>query len=222
MHVLGAVLAVLSAATFALTNATGRRGVITGTPVQGMVISIPVGLLCFLLVALLTGALESLSRISVAALASLSAAGILHFVIGRYCNFRASQAAGVNLTAPVMQLNAVVTLVLAVVVLREPCTILQLFGGTLMVAGSLVTQRAAQPVVESKQGSCANVCTTHCRGLLLCLDRSAHVWHDPDHRSPGVARRRDRLADWPEARSPMRQRPWSSHSGSSSPPYAET
>jgi drug/metabolite transporter (DMT)-like permease len=153
VHVLGAVLAVLSAATFALTNATGRRGVITGTPVQGMVISIPVGLLCFLLVALLTGALESLSRISVAALASLSAAGILHFVIGRYCNFRASQAAGVNLTAPVMQLNAVVTLVLAVVVLREPCTILQLFGGILMVAGSLVTQRAAQPVVESKQGN---------------------------------------------------------------------
>ena len=145
MHVLGAVLAVLSAATFALTNATGRRGVITGTPVQGMVISIPVGLLCFVLVALLTGALESLGRISLAALASLSAAGILHFVIGRYCNFRASQAAGVNLTAPVMQLNAVVTLVLAVVVLREPCTMLQVFGGILMVAGSLVTQRAAKP-----------------------------------------------------------------------------
>jgi hypothetical protein len=60
VHALGAVLAVLSAATFALTNATGRRGVITGTPVQGMVISMPVGLLCFLAVAFLTGALESL------------------------------------------------------------------------------------------------------------------------------------------------------------------
>jgi drug/metabolite transporter (DMT)-like permease len=153
VHVLGAVLAVLSAATFALTNATGRRGVITGTPVQGMVISIPVGLLCFLLVALLTGALESLGRISLAALASLSAAGILHFVIGRYCNFRASQAAGVNLTAPVMQLNAVVTLVLAVVVLREPCTMLQVFGGILMVAGSLVTQRASQPATQGAERS---------------------------------------------------------------------
>jgi hypothetical protein len=81
--VLGALLAVLSAAPFALTNATGRRGVITGTPVQGMVISIPVDLLCCLLVALLTGALESRGRTSLAALASLSAAGILHFVIGR-------------------------------------------------------------------------------------------------------------------------------------------
>ena len=189
MHVLGAVLAVLSAATFALTNATGRRGVITGTPVQGMVISIPVGLLCFLLVALLTGALESLSRISVAALASLSAAGILHFVIGRYCNFRASQAAGVNLTAPVMQLNAVVTLVLAVVVLREPCTILQLFGGTLMVAGSLVTQRAAQPVVESKQGSSPTFAPRIAAGFFFASIAALMYGTTPDHRSPGVARR---------------------------------
>ena len=33
MHLLGAILAVLSAATFALTNATGRRGVISGIAV---------------------------------------------------------------------------------------------------------------------------------------------------------------------------------------------
>src|SRR5262245_48611062 len=115
-----------------------------------MVISIPVGLACFLTVALLTGASENLGRFGATALAALSAAGVLHFVVGRYCNFRASQAAGVNLTAPVMQLNAVVTLVLAVVVLREPCTLLQIAGGVLMVAGSLVTQRASQPNGKSK------------------------------------------------------------------------
>ena len=151
MQVLGAVLAVLSAATFALTNALGRRGVITGTPVQGMVISIPVGLISFLLVALLTGALESLGRISLGAIAALSVAGVIHFVIGRYCNFRASQAAGVNLTAPVLQLNAVVTLTLAVVALREPCTMLQMLGGILMVTGSLVTQRASQAAGRGKR-----------------------------------------------------------------------
>jgi drug/metabolite transporter (DMT)-like permease len=93
VQLLGAVLAVLSAATFALTNATGRRGVISGTPAQGMVISIPVGLVCFVTVALLTGDLQNPGRFSTIALASLSAAGVLHFVVGRYCNFRASQAA---------------------------------------------------------------------------------------------------------------------------------
>jgi drug/metabolite transporter (DMT)-like permease len=141
VHLLGAVFGILSAATFALTNATGRRGVITGTPVQGMVLSLPIGLLCFLAVALVTGAYQSFWRMDAVALACLSTAGIIHFVIGRYCNFRASQAAGANLSAPVIQLNSVVTLVLAVIVLREPCTILQVIGGVLMLAGSLVTQQ---------------------------------------------------------------------------------
>lgn len=62
MHLLGAVLAILSAATFALTNATGRRGVIRGTPAQGMVISRPVGLVCFLAFAILTDAIQHLDR----------------------------------------------------------------------------------------------------------------------------------------------------------------
>src|SRR6185503_3094614 len=126
-------------------------GVVTGTPAQGMVISMPVGLACFLAIAFLTGAVHYLYHFSGTAIASLSAAGVLHFVLGRYCNFRASQAAGVNLTAPVMQLNAVVTLVLAVVILREPCTMLQVAGAILMVAGSLVTQRASQPASSASR-----------------------------------------------------------------------
>jgi drug/metabolite transporter (DMT)-like permease len=169
VHLLGAIFAVLSAATFALTNAMGRRGVITGTPAQGMVTSMPVGLLCFLAVALLTGALAGLSRLTVPTLAALSAAGVIHFVIGRYCNFRASQAAGVNLTAPVMQLNAVVTLILAVVVLREPCTILQVAGGVLMITGSLVTQRASQPSAEKKHAGTEGFSPRVAAGFFFAL-----------------------------------------------------
>jgi drug/metabolite transporter (DMT)-like permease len=41
----------------------------------------------------------------------------------------------------VIQLQAVVTMVLAVAILREPCTLLQAMGGLIMVAGSLITQR---------------------------------------------------------------------------------
>jgi drug/metabolite transporter (DMT)-like permease len=150
VSLLGATFAILSAATFALTNAMSRRGVITGTAAQGMVISLPVGLVGFLVLALFTGAHRNIGHFDPSGLASLSAAGVLHFVLGRYCNYRASQAAGVNLTAPVLQLNAVVTLVLAVLILREPCTILQVAGAVLMVAGSLVTQRATQPSAATK------------------------------------------------------------------------
>ncbi len=138
---LGAILALLSAASFALNNAAARRGVVTGTPRQGMAISIPVGVICFVPVVALTGELGRALQFPPVASAWMAAVGVLHFVIGRYCNYSANQVAGVNLTAPVVQLQVVVTLVLAVMILGEPCTVLQAIGGVMMVAGSLVTQR---------------------------------------------------------------------------------
>jgi drug/metabolite transporter (DMT)-like permease len=139
--VLGAILAVLSAATFALNNAAARRAVVTGTPTQGMVVTIPIGVLCFLPLAIITGGIAGLGQFSAGTIAWLAGVGLLHFLVGRYCNYRANQAAGVNLTAPVIQLQVVVTLVLAVAVLHEPCTALQIVGGLLMLAGSFITQR---------------------------------------------------------------------------------
>src|SRR5260221_8788483 len=46
-----------------------------------------------------------------------------------------------NLTAPVIQLQVIVTLVLAVAILHEPCTVLQMLGGLFILGGSLITQR---------------------------------------------------------------------------------
>ena len=143
---LGAVLAVLSAATFALNNVAARRGVVTGTPIQGMAVTIPLGVVCFLPFAILSTAVAGLPPFTPQAIAWLAVVGLLHFVGGRYCNYRASQLAGVNLTAPVIQLQVIVTLVLAVTVLHEPFTVLQLIGGVVMVAGSLVTQQPAHAV----------------------------------------------------------------------------
>jgi drug/metabolite transporter (DMT)-like permease len=139
--VLGAILALLSAASFALNNAAARRGVVTGSPSQGMAISIPMGVACFLPVALVMGELSRVTQFPPRAAAWMASVGVLHFVFGRYCNYTANQAAGVNLTAPVVQLQVIVTLVLAVTVLHEPCTLLQALGGVMIVAGSIVTQQ---------------------------------------------------------------------------------
>jgi drug/metabolite transporter (DMT)-like permease len=46
--VLGSIFAILSAASFALNNATVRRGVVSGTPIQAMAVSVPLGVVCFL------------------------------------------------------------------------------------------------------------------------------------------------------------------------------
>ncbi len=146
---LGAILAVLSAATFAFNNAAARRGVITGSPIQGMAITIPVGLLGFVPLALATGLLAHFPHLALRSIGWMAGVGLLHFLIGRYCNYRANQAAGVNLTAPVVQLQVFVSVVLAVIILGEPCTVLQLSGGIVMLAGALLTQR--QPMKPVRQ-----------------------------------------------------------------------
>jgi drug/metabolite transporter (DMT)-like permease len=142
---LGAFFAILSAASFAATTAAGRRGVVTGTPAQGMVLSNPVGILCFLLIAVLAGEIGQTVEFPATSAAWMAGVGVLQFVVGRYANFRANQSAGVNLTAPVVQLNVVVTLALAVVLIGEPCTILQIIGGLVMFAGAFTTQQQSLP-----------------------------------------------------------------------------
>ena len=138
---LGVVFALLSAASFALNNAAARRGVVTGTPSQGMAVTVPLGVVCFLAVAIVSGEIFRVAQFPPAAAAWMAGVGLLHFIFGRYCNYRANREAGVNLTAPVVQLQVIVTLVLAVVILREPCTVLQAIGGILILAGSFITQR---------------------------------------------------------------------------------
>ena len=88
----------------------------------------------------MTGELTRLAAFPVVAAASMAGAGVLYFLFGRYCFFRANQSAGANLSAPVIQFQIVVTLALAVIVLMEPCTLLQMLGGVVMLGGSLLTQ----------------------------------------------------------------------------------
>src|SRR5205085_12405995 len=69
--------------------------------------------------------------------------GIVHFVIGRYCNYKSNQLMGVNLTAPVVQLQVPFAMLLAVMMLHEKFTVLQAIGSALMLGGSFITQGKA-------------------------------------------------------------------------------
>ena len=151
---LGAFFAALGAFTFALNNAMLRRGVLTGTVMQAMAVTVPVGATGFLALAAVTGALPALLEFPPIAAAWMAGQGIVHFLVGRFFNYRASQLVGVNLSAPVVQLQVAVTLLLAVLTMHEPFTVLQSIGAVLMLAGSFATQtqstqrtiaKAAQP-----------------------------------------------------------------------------
>src|SRR5579863_8923539 len=120
-----------------------RRGVVTGSILQGMAMTVPFGGLTFLVIAVAFGELGQIALFPAVAVAWLAGQGVVHFVFGRYCNYKSNQLMGVNLSAPVVQLQVVVAMVWAVLTLHEIFTMLQVLGSVLMLGGSFVTQRNA-------------------------------------------------------------------------------
>ena len=142
---IGGLLALLAAITFALNNAAFRRGALSGTVAQGMAISLAAGVGIFLITAFATGAWRSVAAFSPQAVGLLCAAGVLHFAWGRYCNFRATKAMGANLVGPPQQISILVTLGLAIFVLGETLTPLRVIGILLIILGPAVSLRAGKP-----------------------------------------------------------------------------
>ena len=135
---LGAVLALLSAATFGLNAAAIRRGVLTGSVLQALAVTVTLGVPLFALTGLAFGAADSLRGFGWASWAWLAAAGAVHFVAGRYGNYKATQAMGAALSGPVQQLAVPIALVLAIVFLHEVLTPLRVVGIVLVMAAPLI------------------------------------------------------------------------------------
>jgi drug/metabolite transporter (DMT)-like permease len=140
---LGVLYAALGSFTFALNNVAMRRGVVTGSVLQGMALTVPIGGFTFLVMTAAFGAFDQLARFPEAAVAWLACQGVVHFVIGRYCNYKSNQLMGVNLAAPVVQLQVPFAMMLAVATLHEKFTVLQAIGTVLMLGGSFITQSNA-------------------------------------------------------------------------------
>ena len=141
---LGVLYAALGAFTFSLNNVTMRRGVVTGSVLQGMALTVPIGGLSFLLMTIAFGELGAAPGIPDRGddLAGRARASCISF-IGRYCNYKSNQLMGVNLAAPVIQLQVPFAMLLAVVTLHEQFTVLQAIGSALMLGGSFTTQSKA-------------------------------------------------------------------------------
>jgi uncharacterized membrane protein len=148
--VLGTFFAICSAATFAFNNASVRRGILSGSIIQGMAITVPIGVPLFFVLVLATGNLATVAGFSPAALSALAAAGIVHFVWGRYWNYRATRAMGSNLAGPLQQINLLVSLGAAIVWLGEYLTPLKIFGIGLILLGPTFTISARKPAPNER------------------------------------------------------------------------
>lgn len=149
---LGAILAFTSAALFGLNNATTRRAVINATVLQGMAITVPLGVPIFVVFCFFLGGFTAMQDWPVATWGWMSLAGVLHFVIGRYGNYRAMQAMGSALSAPIQQFSIVIAVALAVLFLDEKLSLLNLLGIVLIIAAPLfgLRQHKPRPTVQTE------------------------------------------------------------------------
>jgi len=171
---LGILYAALGAFTFALNNVAMRRGVVTGSVLQGMAMTVPIGGLSFLVIAVAFGQLGQLAAFPAAAIAWLAGQGVVHFVFGRYCNYKSNQLMGVNLSAPVIQLQVPVAMMLAVVTLHERFTVLQMIASVVMLGGSFITQRNAGKGRQPPQPNAGPAFRPHVlAGYLFALGAAA-------------------------------------------------
>jgi uncharacterized membrane protein len=138
---LGALLSLASAAFFGLNNATIRRGVIKGSVLQAMAITVPFGVPMFIAFAAAMGGFRAMAAWGLAPWLWMSLAGVVHFVAGRYGNYKATQLLGSTLSTPIQQVSILVALVLAFAFLGETVNPVNVAGILLVVVGPMVLMR---------------------------------------------------------------------------------
>lgn len=146
---LGATLALASAGFFGLNNAAVRRGVLNASVMQAMAVTVPLGVPIFIGFALAMGGFEAMADWRLGAWVWMILAGLVHFVIGRYGNYRATQALGATLSAPIQQLSILIAVGLAMVFLGETLTPVMLIGIALVVGGPMILIRRRASVGAS-------------------------------------------------------------------------
>jgi uncharacterized membrane protein len=112
---------------------------------------VPIGVPLFLIAALIGGQLGDMFAFGWAGTGYLAAAGILHFVWGRYWNYRAVKEMGANLSGAVQQISLVAALAFAMALLGEQLTILRVIGIVLVVGGPFIMTSGRGPKKGAKK-----------------------------------------------------------------------
>jgi len=136
--VLGGIFSVLSAMSFALGGTMTRRGMMRASASYGLYVTVILGVPLFAVAALVTGQIFDADEITSNGYVLLAGAGILHFLVGRYCGFRAVAAIGANRNQPLLTTSILYSVILAIVLLDESITWPMFWGMVLIVIGPML------------------------------------------------------------------------------------
>lgn len=152
---LGVIFSLLSAASFGFNNVATRRTVLAASAVIAVYSSALIGLPFFLVASVISGEIWQAGRVPAAGYFWLAASGIVHFILGRYCNYRSIAAIGSNRSQPIQASNLVFTVAISLLLLGERPQMHTLAGTALIILGPLVSLRRAKPAAVSVGGPAA-------------------------------------------------------------------
>ena len=200
---LGIVFALVSSFSFSVNTVLARRGLARASASAGAFVTVMIGVPMFLIAALVTGQLFDAGEVPLTGYVQLSAAGILHFGLGRYCNYRAISAIGATRTGPVQALTIPYAVLIAFLFLGETINPAMAGGIALVLVGpAMMVERVPVRAVRGLRGP--NLLSSCGRGRAISSQGSALL---------STARARSLSAPrWPATRT------WRSSAGSSPTP----
>lgn len=141
---LGVLFALLSTASFSMNAILVRRGVAKASASAGAFVTVLIGVPLFLIGALVTGQIVNVLDIDGIGYLLLGSAGVIHFVVGRYFNYRAISAIGAARSGPIQTLTIPYSILVAFFTLGEGITVGQGFAIALIMVGpAIMVERRA-------------------------------------------------------------------------------
>ncbi|MBI4333192.1 MAG: DMT family transporter [Chloroflexi bacterium] len=148
---LGAILALVSAAFLGTNSVVVRRAVLTVSPNYMATLTVFCGPIFFFILALATGDLFKIPYFGWQAILFFALAGIIHFAMGRSFGYRAVEILGATRAGILTGLNIVWSIFLAVIILNETVTPLMWVGICFSLSGPTIIGLKEEKVTRSFQ-----------------------------------------------------------------------
>lgn len=164
---IGLIFALLSAILFAASNVFLRRGVSgAGESNSAFLIAIFMGITIFSLMMFFTAEWDKVWSLSGQGWVLLGAAGIIHFVIGRYLAYISVRLIGANKAITITRSNMLYAVILGIILLNEQFTIPLALGVVCLASGVTLVSIERQGTDAKEQSETSTLLT---KGVLYAL-----------------------------------------------------
>ncbi len=154
--IFGALLSLASSFSFSVNAILVRRGIAGAgaTASQGAFITVLLGVPFGFAAVVITGQLLRFGEVAPTGYLLLLAAGVVHFGIGRYCNYRSVEAIGAARSGPIQGIVTPYSILMAVILLDEVVTLTMLFAIALVLLGPavIIERRPRSPTPTTPAG----------------------------------------------------------------------